>query len=233
MKKRFNLPEHRPNQSSWEALISKLDMDAQLKRETENLPPISPNKNIWPAIATELDRRRVVFWWWTAGAAVMAGIGLLLAVSLLDTTNGHHREYLVTTVSPRDIPWKVKIPEIPKVHQAKSSSNTVAPSKKTAVKRVSEQPVILEDDDPPRLQMPSFEESFHASTSIVVSEETKAGLDTVKANQSFHEVTISWGINDRIKLKTDYASKTPQDQAHLHKVAKPSGKLVLRLSQEK
>ncbi|AWW31260.1 hypothetical protein DN752_14635 [Echinicola strongylocentroti] len=233
MKKRLNLPEHHPNQGSWEALTSKLDMESQLKRETENLPSIGPSKDIWPAITSELDRRRPAPWWWTAGAAVMAGIGLLLAINLLDATNEFHREYLVTTVSPWQTPSSIKLPEKPKPLPSKQLPKTVTSIAKTTVKRAPEQPVILEDNNLPLLQIPWLEEPYSASGSIAVSAETKTDQDTVKATPSFHEVTISWGINDRIKLKTDYETKTPQHQAKLHKVTEPSGKLVLRLSQEK
>ncbi|GGF23830.1 hypothetical protein [Echinicola rosea] len=234
MKKRLNLPDHLPNSNSWEALRSTLEVDAQLKREAANLPEHHPGKNVWPAVEAQLEQARVrMAWWkWTGMAAAIAGIGLMMVVLLMDKKAPIQHEYLVTSISSQDIPWKTTMPQKPTSHKEEAGSPTPTVMSAKEPVNIHIPPVSLDRSDVPQLHMPILPAISPDKGSGALAENTMS-QDTLKPAKSFHQVNISWGINDRIKLKTDYAPNTARQQPKLHQVAKSPGKLVLRLSSEK
>ncbi|MBD8489857.1 hypothetical protein IFO69_13950 [Echinicola sp. CAU 1574] len=227
MKGKYDLPEHLPNDELWRDLERSKALDNQLARELKNLPLSTPKGNLWLGIEAEMDQEssKGYYWWSAAAILLLMSFGYLLWGLLSNETPVNERNYLLTnTYSNLDIvmspPKKEEIKEEIAVNEKPFINQHQGDWQKVKV----EEELALEEVDVPVLLLPELEPLVPQIVSI--SEQM------IAKNQSFHEVAISWGLNDKIKIRTAFSDKNEalQNQEKLQQVRNPSGKLVLKLS---
>ncbi|WP_215225155.1 hypothetical protein [Echinicola shivajiensis] len=230
MKENFDLPEYQPNKNFWDKLESERSLEKQLSRELRHLPLTAPKQEAWQGIEEVLDNHRSVLYYWKGAAAIFIAmvIAYLLFMAVETDSSFHEQEYLLTnTYSKIEIPWEV--PEI--------SEQEIAEARPVQKKVVQEIPnesfipkdnIALDEIEVPELSMPVFimGESVNAPKELAHAPVEK------RDEKSFHEVTVSWGINDKIKINTAYSAKNKlmDTESELSKAKRSPGKFVLRFS---
>ncbi|WP_200975715.1 hypothetical protein [Echinicola sp. 20G] len=228
MRGKFDLPEHLPNDELWGDLERSKSLDSQLARELKNLPLSTPKGNLWQGIEAEMDQEssKGYYWWSAAAILLLMSFGYLLWGLLRNETPVNERDYLLTnTYSNLDIvmspPKMIEAKEEIAVNEKPFITQHQGDLKKV---KVEEGALALEEVDVPELLLPDLES--------LVPQVASLSEQKIAANQSFHEVAISWGLNDKIKIRTAFSDKNEavQNQEKLQQVRNSSGKLVLKLS---
>lgn len=230
MKENFDLPEYQPNKDLWDKLESERSLDKQLSRELPHLPLNAPKQEAWKGIEEALDNQRLVLSYWRGAAAIFMAMvtAYVLFMAVKTDSSLYEQEYLLTnTYSKIEIPW-----EVPEINEQETA--IARPVQEKEIQEVPNESFIAQDNialdeiEVPELSMPVFiaEESMNVLEELAQSPVEKIG------EQSFHEVTVSWGINDKIKINTAYSAKNKlvDTERELSKAKRNPGKFVLRFS---
>ncbi|MCE7057387.1 hypothetical protein LZF95_22085 [Algoriphagus sp. AGSA1] len=205
------MKEYSPKPDLWSKIQQRKDFDSQVREHAKNLPEKMPKADLWGSIQKEMDRKKPMIALWKYGIAA-ASIGMILAligIAYLEFGNNND------VTSPLTTGITVKAPEL-------NSSNLTAPvetepavgaTKQTeAIKpptNVSEQKSITRIS-PATIEVPTVElPDVHIEENLITEAIIPPPPD-VAPKQTYHKVQISWGLQERIKLKTTIGSQIPE-----------------------
>ncbi|UCS95094.1 hypothetical protein KZP23_08810 [Echinicola marina] len=230
MKENFDLPEFQPNKNFWDKLESERSFEKQLSRELPHLPLVAPKEEAWQGIEEELNNQHSIrpFWIGVAAVFLVMVVAYILFMTIKMDSFSNDQEFLLTnTYSEMEIPLKV-----PKMNKLKVTS--VPAVKETAVQKAPKENFMIKKEialgeiEVPELSMPVF----ITAAPLAVNERPRPVQEDETAEESFHEVRVSWGINEKIKINTAYSAKNKRidTERELSKLRSNPGKLVLRFS---
>ncbi|WP_186756076.1 hypothetical protein [Echinicola salinicaeni] len=230
MKENFDLPEFQPNEHFWDKLQGEKSLEKQLSRELSHLPLAAPKEEAWQGIEEELNNQHSIRPFWIGVAAVflaMVAAYILFMMVKVDPFSNEQEYLLTNTYSEMEIPF-----EVPKMNKQKVTS--VPAVKEKAVQKASKENFMIKEEialgeiEVPELSMPVF----ITEAPLAVNERPRPVQEDEIAEESFHEVRVSWGINEKININTAYSAKNKltDTERELSKVRSNPGKLVLRFS---
>ncbi len=202
---------HNPKPDLWSKIKQRKDFDLQVKEHVPHLPVKMPKADLWNAIEIELDQKSPIIPLWKYGM-VAASIALILALSgiaYLQVSEKGTDPPMITEVSMpaaeiETIDKNLGVETEPEVVRPEASipeiSKTVTSQKKLP-QRKKIAPIELPELD---LEELTIENTFVSELIIPTKPE-------VEAPKTLHKVRISWGIQDKSKLRTTFDSGAPED----------------------
>jgi hypothetical protein len=205
------MTEYNPKPDLWSKIQQRKDFDSQVKGHVTNLPGRMPKADLWAGIESELDRKTPVIPLWKYGMSA-ASIALILALSgiaYLEFGKKDMETPLITEVIPETpelntTETKVPVETEPAVET--SEQIEVEKPKTNATQQKLSNRVSPTAIEIPRLDLPdiSIENSLISEVIIPPTSEQEAP-------ETLHKVRISWGIQDKSKLRSTFGSGTPED----------------------
>ncbi len=203
--------EFSPKPDLWSKIQQRKDFDSQVKNHAANIPERMPKADLWSAIESELDKKTPVIPLWKYGMAA-ASIAVILALSGLvylefgekDMETPLITEVVVETpeLNTTDITVPVEAePALAKPEQIELEElNTNVPQQK-ATHRIAPAPVEI-----PALDLPDM-----SIENTLISEVIIPPTPELVAPKTLHKVQISWGFQEKNKLRTTFGSGAPED----------------------
>ncbi|QYH39763.1 hypothetical protein GYM62_13580 [Algoriphagus sp. NBT04N3] len=196
-----NLPQHTPKSDSWDKIMQQQDFDAQLDKNLNELPSYSPSDLTWNRIEKELDNEKIGIGW--KPFLIAASITGLLLLGIYQIRQGNRdveiKQNSIESVAENSSQELVakEGPEItsPKKQTAESPNQT---TKEGEIKKIERVPEFI-----PQVNK---EDLLDLKTSIAVK-----GIDLEKrgkfipptetAEETYHSVAISWGLQVKPKIR--------------------------------
>lgn len=207
------MKEFSPKPDLWSKIQQRKDFDSQVKSHVPNLPQRMPKAELWNAIEEELDRKKPVIPLWKYGW-VAAAIALILVVSgimylQIDENETESETPLLTEVQTstpdtgnpertKATPLKPEEVNQPSIDEKSLTENN---SQKTKINREK----FVE------IEAPALEIKELTIENNLVSEIITPSVPEVAPVSTYHKVQISWGFQERGKLKTTFGSHSPEE----------------------
>ncbi|SFB57339.1 hypothetical protein [Algoriphagus aquimarinus] len=203
--------EFSPKPDLWSKIQRRKDFDLQVNAHVANLPERMPKADLWSAIGSELDRKNPVIPLWKYGMAA-ASTALILALSGLAYLEFGEKDVetpLITEV-------EVETPDLNKTDinplievdpasmnleliEVEKPNTTTSQLKETT--RITPAPIAA-----PALDLPDL-----TIENTLISEIIIPIVPEQEAPQTLHKVQISWGFQDKKKLRTSFGSGALED----------------------
>jgi len=229
------MKEFNPKSDLWEKIESRRDFESQLKDLTKNLPSKEPNFSLWNQIEDKLNKEKQVYPIWRF-ASIAASIILILALGRIfyfKTTSDISTPDLLSENSipsandqNNNVLEQVISKSVPKV-EAEKIEKTVTDNSTDLQKQgarevakpilITKPPITSLDQD---LKMVS-------DAGIFLSQPTGK-------SKTFHKVTISWGLHEKTKLRTQFgsASSDPALSQQLGRASEYKNSIKIKLKKE-
>ncbi|PZX50223.1 hypothetical protein [Algoriphagus chordae] len=201
--------EYSPKPDLWSKIQQRRDFDSQVASHARNLPERMPKADLWNSIESELDKKTPVVPLWKYGMAA-ASIALILAISgiaYLQFGDKDTEAQLITERSPVSTE-PIATETIPPIQKESEESNAIeikveqptAPLRKEVVKNI-----------PTPIEIPTLDLPDLSIENTLISEVIIPKTAEVEVPQTLHKVQISWGFQDKSKLRTTFGAAVPED----------------------
>ncbi len=201
------MKKHSPNPDLWSKIQQQKDFDSQVKMHASNLPQRMPKADLWNAIEKELDQKKPIIplWKYVAVAASLAFILMLSGLAFWQVGDNKTDNQLITEiVLPVEETLK---PENNSPVQLESTTEEIKKTKANALKEETpEKPKIKRSNLEP-LELPEIERTGGSLENTLISELILPPKQEKLAQETFHKVQISWGLKEKIKVRTQFASR--------------------------
>ncbi|UZD24663.1 hypothetical protein PBT90_14875 [Algoriphagus halophytocola] len=205
------MKEYSPKPDLWSKIQKQKDFDSQVKMHAANLPIREPKAELWSDIEQELDQRKPVVSLWKYGLAA-AAIALIVVIAGTAYLQLGEKESEVPLITANDTnTTAVEIPETENPPQPETEKPTPEPKqvlasgeekpKQKSINRASTDPIEV---PPLRVSDLSIEKNLVADIIIPPTPE-------VEPQKTYHKVAISWGLQERVKFKTNFGSPSPEN----------------------
>lgn len=204
------MKEYNPKPDLWSKIQQRKAFDLQVKEHVSNLPEKMPKADLWTAIERELDQKKPVIPLWKYGM-VAASIGLILALSgiaYLQFGQEKVEKELVTEVikeipelNATDITFPVETePALVKPEQIEVEKLYTNDPQQKVVNRIS----------PDYIKIPTLKSPVITINNSLISEVIIPPTSEQEAPQTLHKVKISWGFQNKSKLRTTFGVSDPE-----------------------
>lgn len=199
------MKEYSPKPDLWSKIQEKKDFDIQVKAHVPNLPQRMPKAGLWDAIEQELDRKKPVVPLWKYGM-VAASIALIVALSgivYLQFGEKVTQTELITEVDPPSA--EIRVPQNEETEEVVPTFN---PPAKTADNKPQE--VRVNREPAAAIEITPLEINDLTIENTLISEVIIPPAPDVLPPETYHKVQISWGFQERTKLKATFGSQSPE-----------------------
>ena len=211
-----NLKEFNPRDHSWASIQKKKSFDSQLSQHLKSLPDWEPDGMSWNGIQDKMKRKKRIAFFRplliAAGiTAVLTFFYFLLNINLELKPEVISSEQFISKLdqSPEsEIDSTNQNINRSKKVEDEVSVATFTDREKASVNRKTEKPIVLSKEwiaQVPRISTRPMDLNIRGQ--IISSIEV--------GNESFHQVTISWGMNEKRKFRIGQPKENPlqtQDQ---------------------
>ena len=201
------MKKYSPNPDLWSKIQQQKDFDSQVKMHASNLPQRMPKADLWNAIEKELDQKKpmIPLWKYVAVAASLAFILMLSGLAYWKVGDNKTDNQLITVVV---VPVEETVkPENNSPVQLESTTEEIIKTKSNALKEETpEKPKIKRSNLEP-LELPEIERTGLTIENTLISELILPPKQEELAQETFHKVQISWGLKEKIKVRTQFASR--------------------------
>lgn len=198
------MKEHSPKPDLWSRIQQQKDFDSQVKAHASNLPLRIPKADLWNAIEKEIDQKKPVvpLWKYVSVAASIAFILMLSGLAYWQSGDNKTDDQLITeVVTPAEEAIK---PENNSPVQSEPSNEVIIKSDSQAPKEeISTKPKINREYAG-LLELPAIERTGLTIENTFVSELIIPLKQEAIAQETFHKVQISWGLKEKIKVRTQF-----------------------------
>ncbi|EAZ80274.1 hypothetical protein [Algoriphagus machipongonensis] len=200
------MKEHSPKPDLWSKIQQQKDFESQVKAHASNLPQRMPRTDLWNAIEKELDQKKPVvpLWKYVSIAASLAFILMLSGLAYWQSVDNKTDEQLISELV------------VPAEETLKSENNSPVqsePSKEVIINSDSQAPkqeipiptkpkINREYTEP--LELPAIERTGLTLENTFFSELIIPPKQEAIAQETFHKVQISWGLKEKIKVRTQF-----------------------------
>lgn len=205
------MKEFNPKPDLWSKIQQRKSFDSQVKNHVPNLPERLPKADLWNSIESELDQKApvVLLWRYAIAAASIALIFALSGIVYLEFDPKEVKTLLTTKISTHftepnaleEAKSKETKPAIEITDQIESKKIVTSSPQSNTTKREVIAPI-----DVPKTNLTdlSFENSI---VSVLIIPETPE----IQTATTQHKVRISWGIQDKGKLRTTFGAGAPEE----------------------
>lgn len=199
MKKR--LKEHSPNDNAWSKLQEKKGFETQLNRHLLDLPVMEPRADTWIGIQQKIEKKKqIAFFRPLLVAAVLAGIlwfGYFLSNANLEINPvKENPDQFISDLG--EAIQKNPDQSVEEVNSIKEEEGKVEPGRtgleEKSGNRITEKPMLISKYE--GIQTPKF-----STRQMDLTLRGQFIPPTEVKNESFHQVTISWGMNEKKKFR--------------------------------
>ncbi|MEB2781632.1 hypothetical protein U3A58_14640 [Algoriphagus sp. C2-6-M1] len=194
----------------WSKIQQRKDFDSQVKEHAQNLPESMPKMDLWNAIEHELDRKTPVIPLWKYGR-VAASVGLILVLSGIAYLQFGEKDVGTQMVTEVD----VQIPEVNLLDQQTKIQPESSVEKFKQIEPDNPKPNIIqkklsdrETTDPivfPKLDLPDLDTKNKFVSKLIIAHSLEA-----EEPETLHKVRISWGIQEKSKIRTTFGASDPE-----------------------
>ncbi|WP_339757891.1 hypothetical protein [Algoriphagus aquimarinus] len=202
--------EFSPKPDLWSKIQLRKDFDSQVKNHAANLPERMPKADLWNAIGSELDRKTPVpLWKYGTATASTALILALSGLAYLEFGKKDVETPLITKAAVEtpdlnntDINPLIKVdPASMNLELIEVEKPNTPTSQLTEPTRITPAPIEI-----PALDLPDL-----TIENTLISEIIIPPVPEQAAPQTLHKVQISWGFQDKKKLRTSFGSGALED----------------------
>lgn len=201
------MKKYSPNPDLWSKIQQQKDFDSQVKMHASNLPQRMPKADLWNAIEKELDQKKPIIplWKYVAIAASLAFILMLSGLAYWQVGDNKIDNQLITEVV---VPVEETLkPENNYPVQPESTIEKIIKSNSKTPKEETPKKTKINRDNPEPLELPAIERSGLTIENTLISELILPPKQEELAQETFHKVQISWGLKEKIKVRTQFASR--------------------------
>lgn len=205
------MKKYSPKPDLWSKILDRKEFDSQVQDHVINLPERMPKADLWNAIENELDRKKPLIPLLKYGLTA-ASIALILALSgiaYLQFGGKTQDTQLITEVSMPS----AEIESIDKNLEGEIEPDVVRPE--ASIQEISKtdtsQKKLPQREKIAPIELPELDLEELTIENTFVSELIIPTKPEVEAPKTLHKVRISWGIQDKSKLRTTFGSGAPED----------------------
>lgn len=204
-----HLKEHSPRDNAWSKIQEEKGFETQLNRHLLDLPVMEPRADTWIGIQQKIEKKkRIAFFRPLLVAAGLSGIlwlGYFLSNPNLEINPvSENPDQFISDLG--EAIQKNPDQSIEEVNSIKEEEEANEPNRidleEKSVKRITEKPILISKYG--GIQTPKLSTKQMNLTTrgqFIPSTEVK--------NESFHQVTISWGMNDKKKFRIGQPKENP------------------------
>lgn len=205
------MKEYNPKPDLWSKIQQRKDFDFQVKEHAQNLPEKMPKADLWSAVEREMDQKKPVIPLWKYGMAA-ASIGLILTlagIAYLQFGKKKVEKQLVTEVI-------MEIPELDTTDitfPVETEPALVKPGQIEVKKLYTNDPQqkVINRISPDYIKIPALKSPVITINNSLISEVIIPPTPEQEAPQTLHKVKISWGFQDKSKLRTIFGASDPEN----------------------
>lgn len=196
-----NLKEHSPRDNAWSKIQEEKGFETQLHRHLHGLPVMEPKADTWTGIQQKMEKKkRIAFFRPLLVAAGLAGIlwfGYFLSNANLEINQMRENpdqfiSDLSEAIQKNPEQSSEEVNSIKEKEQGSKPSTIVL--EKKSVNRITEKPILISKEWLTEAPMPSTRQmDLNKKGQFIPPVDAK--------NESFHQVTISWGMNEKKKFR--------------------------------
>lgn len=224
------MKEYNPKSDLWSKIERRKDFESQLIDLTKNLPSKGPNEDLWSKIEYELEQKPKVFPIWRF-TSIAASIILILAFGGIFYLQSTSEKPTQDLISENSIPNKnnqnnIELDNGISIDAPKVEEETIE-QKVSSIPREIQKPKNRVVANPITISKPSII-SLNQDLKMVSDVSIVPSQPSMKS-KTLHKVTISWGLNEKTKLRTQFGStlSDPAFNQQLGRASKNSIKIKL------
>lgn len=201
------MKKYSPNPDLWSKIQQQKDFDSQVKMHASNLPQRMPKADLWNAIEKELDQKKPIIplWKYVEVAASLAFILMLSGLAFWQVGDNKTDNQLITeVVDPVEETLK---PENNSPVQPESTTEEIIKTNANALKEKTPKKTKINRDNPEPLELPAIERAGLTIENTLISELILPPKQEELAQETFHKVQISWGLKEKIKVRTQFSGR--------------------------
>ncbi|MEN2283598.1 hypothetical protein AAGF08_15755 [Algoriphagus sp. SE2] len=228
------MKELNPKSDLWSKIESRRDFENQLDGLVKKLPTKEPKTNLWDQIDLKLDQEKRVFPIWTY-VSIAVSIVLIMAFGVtLYNVNKAPIKTETNLISVNSIPKK-NISNEPEEELATTSTNEELKKIEETTNEFSKEVnkgskrILLEPITVPNkpFLLPKQELKLISESNIILNNPKGKAV-------TMHKVSISWGLNEKKKIRTQFGSTYPDPSLtqQLGRASKNQNSIKIKFNKE-